>query len=154
MIGVYGNSWIRTPHFDQLACESFLFDQAVNDCPQLDRVYRAYWFGVHAVQQQLPADAASFPRLVRAAGLHTALLTDEPTILGFRGAEDFSEQLHVESVAEGRAADDAGETQIAQVCGRSHGVAANSAATILPVDSCPSNGRAVGCTVGTTRSVC
>ena len=34
-LGAYGNSWIETPAFDRLASQSFLFDRALIDSPEL-----------------------------------------------------------------------------------------------------------------------
>ena len=38
-LGCYGNTWVRTPALDGLACESFVFDQALIDSPDVSRLH-------------------------------------------------------------------------------------------------------------------
>lgn len=98
MIGAHGNSWIQTAAIDQLVGESFLFDQAFVDSPQLERLYRSYWLGVHAADtQESPEIGASLPGLLAEAGVHTALVTDEAEVAGMPLSADFAEQVLVES---------------------------------------------------------
>src|SRR5262245_10609909 len=47
-LGAYGNTWLATPHWDRLACEAVVFDSAFVDTPQVERLYRSYWLGLHA----------------------------------------------------------------------------------------------------------
>jgi hypothetical protein len=118
MIGAYGNSWIHTAALDQLAGESFLFDQAFVDSPQLERLYRAYWLGLHgALSQPVPEAGASFLQLLAAEGIHTALVTDEPEVAGLLLSADFAEQVLVESPAVDQTAGDVSETGLARVFG-------------------------------------
>ena len=118
MIGAYGNGWIHTSQLDHLASESFLFDQAVIDNPQLDGIYRAYWLGSHAAGAAgQEVEGATFPQLLRAAGMHTALITDETEVSGLRLAADFSEQILVESAPADQPAEDVLETQLARLFG-------------------------------------
>jgi arylsulfatase A-like enzyme len=118
LLGAYGNSWIHTAHFDRLACQSFLFDQAFVDCPRLNRLYRSYWLGLHAAyNRDASAPTASFVQLLRASGWHTALVTDEPEVAGLQLATDFAESVLVESPEALRPADDVSETQIARLFG-------------------------------------
>jgi Sulfatase len=118
MIGAYGNSWIRTARLDQLASESFLFDQAFVDSPELERLYRAYWLGWHgALRQGAPEGGASLPQLLASAGMHTALVTDEPEVAGLLLAADFAEQVLVESPAVDQTAADVSQTHLARVFG-------------------------------------
>jgi arylsulfatase A-like enzyme len=118
MIGAYGNSWTKTAALDQLACESFLFDQAFVDNPQLERLYRAYWLGLHAADRQQPTAAgASLPQLLAQAGLHTALVTDEAEVAGLPWAADFAEQVLLETPPDERPAEDVSETGLARLFG-------------------------------------
>ena len=57
-VGAYGNSWIETPAIDRMAAESFLFDQALVDTPQLETLYRSYWQGWHAMCPPPPESRA------------------------------------------------------------------------------------------------
>ncbi|HEV3138051.1 MAG TPA: sulfatase-like hydrolase/transferase [Pirellulales bacterium] len=118
MIGAYGNSWIHTGQFDRVASESFLFDQAMIDSPQLDRLYRSYWLGLHAaVQTQRAASESSFPSLARSGGWHTALITDEREVAQNPLAGDFAEQVFVEPRLEDQIAEDTSQTQMAALFG-------------------------------------
>ena len=76
-LGPYGNTWIETPAIDRLAAESMVFDQVMIDTPTLDRLYRSYWQGWHAMCLPPPNDRPSLPELLRDAGVGTALMTDE-----------------------------------------------------------------------------
>jgi hypothetical protein len=114
MIGAYGNSWIRTTALDKLACQSFLFDQALVDSPALAKLYRAYWLGQHALDKR-PASGASLPRLLAEAAVHTALLTDEAEVAGLALAADFAERVFVKSPAEARTVGDVSQTGLARV---------------------------------------
>ena len=80
-LGCYGNSWVVTPEFNRLAAESFLFDQAIIDAPELASLYRSWWFGQHAYQSQanLPLPE-SLPARLQAAGIATTLWTDDPSV--------------------------------------------------------------------------
>jgi len=114
MLGAYGNSWIKTRHFDRLASSSYLFDQAVVDCPELDRIYRSYWFGqAGAAQDQV--DGTSLPKLLAARGWHTALITDEPRLGSLPGADDFAERVVVKPRPAKRLASDADDTALARL---------------------------------------
>jgi arylsulfatase A-like enzyme len=89
--GCYGNSGIVTPEIDRLACEGFVFDQAFIDSPTLATTYRAYWHGLPALA---PADAVAGPSLARrlaAAGVWTALLTDDADVAAYPESADFGE---------------------------------------------------------------
>jgi hypothetical protein len=118
MLGAYGNSWIKTAALDQLAGESFLFDQAYVDSPQLERLYQAFWLGLHAKGMQHPSDVgASLQQLVARSGMHTALLTDEPAVAKMPLAADFAEVVLVDSPPPDRPAKDILETSLARLFG-------------------------------------
>jgi arylsulfatase A-like enzyme len=106
MVGAYGNSWIRTSTLDDLACESFLFDQAYVTSPRVEEFYRATWL----------ADA-SLPQRLRAGGLHAVLLTDSSHVVRLPGAAAFSEQLFIDAAAESQSAGDVSETGMARLFG-------------------------------------
>jgi arylsulfatase A-like enzyme len=113
-LGAYGNSWVRTGHFDHLAGESFLLDQAYIDSPQLDRLYRAYWHGIPTVaRHRTPGE--SLPSLVRAGGSHAALVTDDPQVRALPQARDFGERLLVDVPAAEHSAGDVSESQMARL---------------------------------------
>ena len=114
MLGAYGNSWIKTRHFDRLASSSLLFDQAVVDHPKLDRIYRSYWFGQPAAAER-DAVGASLPRLLAARGWHTALITDEPQLAAFSGIDDFAERVTIEPRGADRLASDLEETALVRL---------------------------------------
>jgi len=117
-VGAYGNTWIRTPRLDALAAESILFERAVADTLELDRLYRGWWQGLTALW---PADAAGerprFPALAAQAGMRTILLTDDPAVASLPGAEGFAERTLIASGEPDRLADEIGETQAARIVG-------------------------------------
>jgi arylsulfatase A-like enzyme len=95
-VGAYGNSWIETPSFDRLASQSFLFDRALVDSPELARLYRSYWHGWHALCPAAPESRPSLPALLGRAGVTTVLLTDEPQVARHPLAADFDELLEID----------------------------------------------------------
>ncbi len=99
MVGAYGNTWIRTHQLDRLACQSFLFDQACVDSLDLERLYRAYWFGLHAHSRRAIDERLALPRLLRQSSVHTTLVTDEPSVSSFAAASDFAEVIQVGGVS-------------------------------------------------------
>ncbi|MBI3838931.1 MAG: sulfatase-like hydrolase/transferase, partial [Planctomycetia bacterium] len=118
MVGAYGNSWIHTGQFDRLASESFLFDQALIDSPQLDQLYRSFWLGLHtAAQTARAASGSSFPHLVRAGGWHTALITDEREVTQYPLAGDFAEHVFVQPQGEDQIAEEISQTQLGELFG-------------------------------------
>lgn len=113
MVGAYGNSWIRTRRLDRLACESFLFDQALASSPRLDELYRGYWFG--STSPRAMEVGSGLPQLVAAAGMNTALVTDDAEVASLATAGHFSECVLVESPTQGITAPEAAETQMARL---------------------------------------
>ena len=95
-VGAYGNSWIDTPAIDRLAAQSFLFDQAAIDSPEIERLYRSYWQGWHALCPAPPESRPSLPALLREAGAHTVLLGDEPLVLRHPLAADFDQRIEID----------------------------------------------------------
>jgi arylsulfatase A-like enzyme len=96
-VGAYGNTWIETPALDRLASRSLLLDQALIDSPDLERLYRSYWQGWHALCRQEPSESRpSLAAILRDAGVRTALLTDEPRVARHPLAEDFEELIEID----------------------------------------------------------
>lgn len=96
-LGAYGNAWIETRSLDRLASQSFLFDQALIDSPQLELLYRSYWHGWHAMCPAAPPEPrASLAALLRDAGVATALLTDEPQVARHPLSVDFDELIEID----------------------------------------------------------
>ncbi len=95
-VGAYGNSWIDTPAIDRLAAQSFLFDQAAIDSPEIERLYRSYWQGWHALCPAPPESRPSLPAPLREAGAHTVLLGDEPLVLRHPLAADFDQRIEID----------------------------------------------------------
>lgn len=101
-LGCYGNTWVATPHFNRLAAEGFLFDQAYVDHPGLGELCQAWWTGTHFLGRQQTISA--LPHLPLAgqlsrAGFTTLCLTDEPTIAEHPLAAGFDELLRLGAAA-------------------------------------------------------
>jgi arylsulfatase A-like enzyme len=114
-LGAYGNAWVETPALDRLASRSLVFDRALVDSPRLERLYRSYWQGLHAMcpaatEESRPGLAA----LLREAGVSTALLTDEPQVSRHPLAVDFDELVEVDPPWQPQGADDIEQTQFAR----------------------------------------
>lgn len=94
-LGCYGNSWVGTPHVDALAAEALLLEQMTIDTSELASLVTSLWQGQHAAERPSVALDAhdSLPRWLADAGLHTALMSDEPAVLGHPLAAQFEEQI-------------------------------------------------------------
>lgn len=95
-LGAYGNSWIETPSFDRLASQSFVFDQALIDSPELPALYRSYWHGWHALCPAAPESRPSLAALLGRNGVETVLLSDEPQVTQHPLAADFDSLVEVD----------------------------------------------------------
>ncbi len=81
-LGCYGNRWVQTPEFDRLAAESFVFDHATLDSPELSALYRSWWHAQHACEPSLVATPhASLIARLQQQGIATGFLTDDPAAL-------------------------------------------------------------------------
>ena len=114
-LGAYGNTWIETPAVDRLASQSFVFDQALIDTPDLNRIYRSYWQGRHAIAPDFsPGDCPSLPGCLRELGVTTALLTDDPLVARHPLAVDFDEIIDIDPPWECRGAAEIEQTHFAR----------------------------------------
>jgi arylsulfatase A-like enzyme len=95
-LGAYGNAWIETPAFDRLASRSIVFDRALVDSPSLERLYRSYWQGWHALCPTPPESWPTLAAMLRNAGVANTLLTDEPQIARHPLAVDFDELIEID----------------------------------------------------------
>jgi arylsulfatase A-like enzyme len=120
-LGCYGNTWVATPHFNRLAAESFVFDQAFVDHPDLAELCRSWWTGTHYVEREGSLKAP--PILVEQfsqSGFATTCLTDEPAVAGHPLAESFDEVVPIGPAAGSvqdethRMADSVEQTELAQ----------------------------------------
>ncbi|HVA48054.1 MAG TPA: sulfatase-like hydrolase/transferase [Pirellulales bacterium] len=96
-LGCYGNTWVATPHFNRLAAEGFLFDQAFVDQPDLQELCRSWWSGTHRLERQA-ADLPPRPPLAERfanEGFITTCITDEPLVAGHPLAGRFGEVLRL-----------------------------------------------------------
>jgi hypothetical protein len=114
-LGAYGNAWIDTPALDRLASQSFLFDQALVDSPQLEQLYRSYWQGWHAMCAAAPPEPRpSLPALLREAGVTTVLLTDEPQVARHPASVDFDELIEIDPPWQPQTAPEIEQTHLAR----------------------------------------
>jgi arylsulfatase A-like enzyme len=94
-LGALGNTWIETPAFDRLAAESFVFDQMLIDSPQLGPLYRSFWQGWHALAPAVE-NRPTLPALLREAGVHCTLLTDEKAVIEHPLAAEFDHCIPID----------------------------------------------------------
>ncbi len=113
-VGAYGNAWIETPALDRLASRSLVFDRALVDSPQLERLYRSYWQGWHALCPAAEASRPSLAALLREAGVSTALMTDEPQVARHSLAVDFDELIEIDPPWQPQTAGDIEQTHFAR----------------------------------------
>ncbi len=97
-LGPYGNSWTETVHFDRLAAQSFVFDQALIDSPDLTRLYRSLWHGWHAMRTDEPrAERASLVRLLAEHGVNTRFCSDVAAVADPELLAAFDEQIRCDA---------------------------------------------------------
>lgn len=113
-LGCYGNDWVGTPAIDALAAESLLFDFALTDVPTVDAL-RSFWSGNSAAARKRGAAAPAdlLPKLWNSAGKHSLLFTDDRSILTFREAAAFDEQISMNAPDEPTIVADLAETHLA-----------------------------------------
>ena len=97
-MGAYGNPWIQTPHLDQFARDSVVFDQhVISSFPTMparaDFLTGTFSFS-HMGWEPLPRHLMTLPELLSRAGYHTMGVVDTPFYIrnGFgydRGFDDF-----------------------------------------------------------------
>ena len=114
-IGAYGNTWIETPSLDRLACESFLFDQAMTVGLEMEDFYAAAWQGRHPLLtgDQRP-ETTDFVQRLADGPVHSTLLTDTPELAGHRLVASFDEIVEFEPPERIEPADDVGQTHLAR----------------------------------------
>ena len=113
MVGTYGNSWIRTPQLDRLACESFVLDQALICSPELDAIYRDFW-SAPADRAQSGFVGADLLTELAGRGIRTVLMTDDPDIAAHPLSASFREVIAIRPRAATRLARSIKQTQSAQ----------------------------------------
>jgi hypothetical protein len=92
-LGPYGNTWLDTPNFNQLAVRSTLFETAITAAPDLSQAYRTLWTGRHVWDSKLAAEP-TLPAAATANG-SAILLTDDESVAKHELATHFSE-IHFE----------------------------------------------------------
>ena len=113
-LGPYGNTWLDTPGHNQLARESMLFDFAMSDSPDLQRVYRSYWRGLHSMS----TDWGDAPHVIEALtrqGIYTELVTDDSRIGEHELSAAFSERIVLDPGVRKQACREIEQTQLAQL---------------------------------------
>lgn len=118
-LGTYGNAWVETPAIDRMASQSCVFDTAFVDTPRLRDLYYSYWQGNHALLgRQSRREAACMARLLAENGVHSMLLTDEPSVAQHPLVQGFTEMAEFRPPEQPRTANDEGETHLVQVFSR------------------------------------
>lgn len=113
-LGPYGNTWLDTPAFNQLAADSLLFENALTDSPRLESVYRSYWLGDHAIRTAAENGEHNLLARLAAVGVSATLLTDEALVAEHPGAAAFEQKFLVPS-RPAKTASDVAQTQLAEL---------------------------------------
>ena len=118
-VGAYGNTWIETPSLDRLAFESTIFDQCLIGSPRLESLYRSCWLGEHPLGKPESADERpALPSRLEAAGVTTALVADEPAVLGHPLARAFHSVVPLDPPEQAQVADRIEGTHLARCFAR------------------------------------
>ncbi len=92
-LGPYGNTWVETDAFNELASQSLLAEQVFTESTQLAAGYRRLWYPPSAVGSTPVDPATDLISLARQHGWRTTLLTDEPQWSRDNGLPDLDEQI-------------------------------------------------------------
>lgn len=114
-LGCYGNAWVRTPTFDRLAAEGFVFDQALTDSPRLEDACESYWSGVDGLWRRAGRELRSLPRDLTAAGIATTLVTDDARLASHPHSGDFAALVNLAAALPTQAAESVEHSQTARV---------------------------------------
>jgi arylsulfatase A-like enzyme len=114
-LGPYGNTWIETPNFNQLASESCLFEFATTGSPCLQATCRALWSGRHVLDPREVHTDDSLAAILAGRGVETIFITDEPALREHPLARGFAETIAVEGQRIERLADEESQTQMARL---------------------------------------
>jgi len=117
-LGCYGNTWVATPALNRLAAEGAVLQNVVCDTTDLASAYESLWRGSHAAERTANAAAVARPTLVelaKAAGLHTLLVADDPTVGEHPAGAAFDEKAEFDPPTESESADDEESTHIARL---------------------------------------
>ncbi len=94
-LGPYGNRWIPTPAWDELAAESQLVEFFLADSDDLDTLYGSYFSGRHSAADSVDR-LPELPARLASAGYRTRMLSDDEGVCrlgeaaGFERVEDWS----------------------------------------------------------------
>ena len=114
-LGCYGNASIATPGFDRLAADSFLFDQALAESPELADFYASLASGTHLLTRSAGGQSkASLVECLAAAGVRSTLISDEPSIANLPWAAALDDVVHVPCERSTETATSLEETQLAR----------------------------------------
>ena len=101
-LGPYGNTWLETATYCQLASQGIVAETVVAHVPTLEGAYSAYWQGWPGVANTIasPSDAGASPKFpfleaAKQSGRKLLLVTDDPQVTSLPGAEQFDECLLV-----------------------------------------------------------
>lgn len=115
-LGPYGNTWLETPAFNQLADESLLAQQMLADSPDLELLFQSFWKGTHAAMP--PAfcqQAPSLPCQLAEKNIPTTLISDDESVTRWAGDHGFDEICPVPAPLSMTSAASIAETQLARV---------------------------------------
>jgi|GEM_PF-995578 len=114
-LGCYGNEWVETPTFDQLAARAVVFDGhfAANLTPGSDH---PWWTGINPIQgQPLQPANGNLIQWLQSAGIHTTLVVEDDRSGGAAVTPAFDEIVTVRVQDADELTD--GETPFAQLVG-------------------------------------
>ncbi|MHB0958218.1 MAG: sulfatase-like hydrolase/transferase [Pirellulaceae bacterium] len=113
-LGPYGNTWIETPAWNQLAARSVLVECALNDSADLSALYHSYWQGRHACSARHTQDVPPLATHLAGHDVQSWLITDEPAVAQHAAGQGFRERV-VLSSGEYQEAEHVEQTQLARL---------------------------------------
>jgi hypothetical protein len=119
MLGPYGNTWISTPTWNQIAANSLLLENFWRDGLSLRQFYEAAWLGKPSwnVLQKLSIGACTDMNLIdhfAKTDRKTILVSDDISLRDFTGADSFDNSHWLEAETPTECAEEWSDTTLAQ----------------------------------------
>lgn len=112
-LGPGGNTWIETPAFNRLASQSLVWEYMLATTSTLAGLYDSLGTGRHPMSP-IATPSQNLWEQLQQAGVHTALLTDEPLLAQLPIINSFAERIEQSSEDVPAAAESLEQTQLCQ----------------------------------------
>lgn len=111
-VSALGATTLEMPAINRLASSALTANFCFADSPELDRIYRSYWEGLHAAD---PRETSPVEHWLLRADASTLLVTDEPLVRDHPLARHFEDKVLLPPSAADSSASEVAETHLAKL---------------------------------------